>query len=206
MAYRKLSEPPHDLKVLLEAFNALPAFKADREARAFRLAAAITSEFAKEGVKLLRNEPISTEFPHLKNQRAELYRLLGPEITAALRTDYLFTLKWEIELLEIEQFALIGIVLAYWEEDRSQPFTLTYQEANGGLAIPFQFRPDGTLTTALKVLEVFGRMSPERVRLCKICDKIFWARKSNAWTCSPEHATELGNKKRSKKMKLAEVI
>jgi hypothetical protein len=47
---------------------------------------------------------------------------------------------------------------------------------------------------------LIGKFDDSRLRMCKICHRIFWAKKTNAATCGLKKCADvLGNKKRSKK-------
>jgi hypothetical protein len=43
---------------------------------------------------------------------------------------------------------------------------------------------------------LIGQFDDSRLRFCKICSRVFWAKKSNAETCSKRCADSLGNLKR----------
>lgn len=52
---------------------------------------------------------------------------------------------------------------------------------------------------------LIGKFDDSRLRKCKICARIFWAKKTNAETCGLKKcAADLGNKKRSTKSKTKE--
>jgi hypothetical protein len=189
MSYNKVTEAPEDLRKLIDAFNAWPKFGK----KGFERVQALVNQFNADllaaygagGQKAAQK--IQDRYTRLITDS------IPPEIRAAFRLPGVFNAWMELQRLKVERLVLIDVVNAF-NQFHDQDFHLEH-----GQQYPYRFRENGSITSASRVLDLFGVMSPERVRICLICGTIFWAKKSNAQTCSPACATKLGNLKRLKK-------
>lgn len=192
MAYKSKKEAPPEVAVLIEAFNAIQSdgFGPSGNER--------VNDLNRElGEKINSSPP--EEWHALQ---VEYAKLIDEAVPPAIRAAFKFpdaggatNAMMDIRRLEDERITMFELINA-WEETRTQDFALTH-----GPKYPFHFRPDGTVTSSSRVLEIFSRVPIDHMKWCKICGKFFWAKKTNAETCSPEHAVQWGNKKRSKAVK-----
>lgn len=209
MPYEKRSSAPPDLQLLIDAFNALPRYAADNEQAVAELVNIAQSEIASaftdkdiekaERLDAIYNDQISSLIPN--------------EIRQAFQeSDRVYKAPDAIGRLFVEKMILTDTVRAFWRFrkpgiplDRDLNWNVRREEfvPEGSQMYPLQFRKDGTVTSASRVLRILDRISPERIRICEICETIFWAKKGNAWSCSPSCAIKLGNRKRLAKAKVS---
>ncbi|CAN5590860.1 hypothetical protein BH18ACI3_BH18ACI3_06900 [soil metagenome] len=191
MGYEKVTEAPKDLKILIDAFNALPDDDAKVEAALNEVSLRYNGEFqATVEAKQYEKVPDVGE-KYLK----QLRKFLPKEAFSTLEHPGFLNAVFGIRRLLIERQVIKQLVYNFWERNEGG-FHLK------GLG-PLTFADDGTVVPVGRVLTLFSKISIERVRICQICDTIFWAKKSNAWSCSPGCATSLGNYKRLAKEKAA---
>jgi len=183
MGRRKTSVALPEIATLIAAFNALPT---DEETEL--IVKSVDQRYWDEvKSKPIVGSPGAYVAPDDEPFLEELRASFGPDVFAAIETPNLFT----------EAAKKIKLLIA----DRSVfRYMVEVFHSGMGHAVVFnstvEFGADGLLKISGKIPKLFSRISPERIRICKIDAKIFWAKKSNAWTCSTGCATRLGNQKR----------
>ena len=224
--YVKVSRCPPDLQSILDEINSLPEMDDGKwlELRAWGLGTQyeikkivgkgvteITAE-AYEACLEEKREELATEF------RRFLRELTGSDIFSEMGlTD--FPSGWShlqqirenqdclTTLIADLEFCTVRAVLGYPE---ASELYSSYLKPSRGPGFRLEFLPDSTLRLANDgVLTVLleKKIPVNRIRLCGICKKIFWAKKFNAETCgSKSCADRLGNQRRSEKKKTPEAI
>ncbi len=183
MRYEKKSIPPPRLVPLIAAFNKLPP---DDEVR--KIIEPINKSFHLEQQAAMKEERYE-DLPKIDEKHIKrLQNAFKPEaIAPAVQAAGFMNAKFQIDLLMMERRVLRQIVNAY-NDHRYQTFYMEDQAV-----LPIMFDADGTIRPAGVIFGIFSKTAPDRIRICEICKSFFWAKRSNAWSCSPECSNQLAN-------------
>lgn len=192
----KISEGLPELNDLIKKINLLPKDweKFLRESRVFieTLDLKLLSEMEKQGISILPCSKYLELCPDDVLIFNEKFRRLAPKLIERmglnLETDGLENAQFQIRVLYEQNLALRNIINIFQQfkgfNNPEQSFVLNKPLQTIG------FNADTTLNlVGFRVIEILtsNKIPIERVRICPICQDIFWAKRTESPACSDPH-------------------
>ncbi len=202
--YKKKSECPAQLDALIESVNLLPPL--------YRLKPLSNNESVQ---KCLKDTPEAFQ-QHIENLAIDRLDPIGGRPISKLRFSKQLAVEYEsfrvsydslipyVERLECERKAR-DLTAVRLQKDRKTKVVLDYRHFHdlswdtSPLVIRTAIRRDSDGKQCITGLAaLIGTFDDNRLRMCAICSRVCWAKKTNTETCGKKCADILGNQKRIK--------
>lgn len=210
----KISEGSSELNELIEKINLLPKDweKFLKESRVFinELELKLRSEMQRRNIFFLPCEKYLEVCPNEVSFYNERFRRLAQQLIEKmglnLETDALENAQFKIKVLYEQNLTLRNIINIFQQfkefNNPNQGFQLNKPLKTIG------FNSDTTLELqGFQVIEILKRnnIPIERVRVCPICNDIFWAQRTESPACSPSHVIAVNTGKSRIRKKLEDI-
>jgi hypothetical protein len=183
----KISKGWAELNELIEKINLLPKDWEKFMQDSGKLIKQWEAEIREAGAK---DEILPPEF--FSNYAKKFHNLIAPKLAEKMNRKPeekdLLSAQFELRVLYDQNLALRNIINIFQQfKECNNP------EGTGALNKPLQtigFNPDTTLNlSGFEVIEILKRnnIPIERVRVCPICQDIFWAKRKESPACSDSH-------------------